>query len=142
MLYHLTPSYFIKHRAANITSDRDDTTKHGDKVTHASHDEFESSEQAQECPQQDSSMNRDKELFIHRHSQNILSQTQESSPPPCSPSGRTSPPSWRSISVSTRWRWDDIWHTENDVQREGNVTCLIYQLKKIQICFGDLVAIC
>ena len=118
MLYHLTPSYFIKHRAANITSDRDDTSEHADKVTQASQDDSASSEQAQECPPPDQ--------FIIKHTQKMLSQTQESTPPPCSPSGRTSPPSWRSISVSTRWRWDDIWHTENDFQREGNVTCLIY----------------
>ena len=134
MLYHLTPSYFIKHRAANITSDKGDTNKHDDKVINTTQNDCESLEKALECSQQD--------ISNIEQSNHMQSQTQKSSPPPCSPSGRTSPPSWISISVSTRWRWDDIWHTENDVQREGNVTCLIYQLKKIQICFGDLVAIC
>jgi hypothetical protein len=129
MLYHLTPSYFIKQRAANTDSDRVDTTKHDDKVTHNSQDDAVSSEVTEECPPQNISITsgrRSTQQSLNQQLQNISSQIQESSPPPCSSTGRTSPPcptsppSWRSISVSTRWRWDDIWHTENDVQIEGN----------------------
>jgi hypothetical protein len=126
MLYHLTPSYFIKQKAA---SDRDDTTKHGDNVTHTSQDDAISSEVLKECPTQNislSSKSRSTQQSLNQQLPNISSQIQESSPPPCSPTGRrsppcpTSPPSWRSISVSTRWKWDDILRTENDVQIEGN----------------------
>ena len=97
MLYHLTPAYFIKHR----NSEANDATKHEDNVKNDS----------------------DNISFA----QNFPSQTKDSSSLPCpSPSQLSSPPGpstlpyWRSISVSTRWRWDDILHTENDVDEEGN----------------------
>ena len=97
MLYHLTPAYFIKHR----NSEANDATKHEDNVKNDS----------------------DNINFA----QNFPSQTKDSSSLPCpSPSqlssspGPSTLPYWRSISVSTRWRWDDILHTENDVDEEGN----------------------
>ena len=101
MLYHLTPAYFIKNR----NSEANDASKDRDNVKPDNHNDSDN---------------------------NIQTQTKDSSPLPYSASGRTSPPHlssspgpstlpyWRSISVSTRWRWDDILHTENDVDEEGN----------------------
>ena len=36
------------------------------------------------------------------------------SPPPESPC-------WRSVAVTTRWTWEDIWHTYNQVVEEGKM---------------------
>ena len=142
MLYHLTPGYFIKQRAENTVSEGDDTIKHGDKQTE---DKRDATKHGDKVATEGVITEADNTSPVCGSTRPVLSfsssQVQNTSvdsytkhmsntgriSPPCStsPTSRisppcpTSPPSWRSVSVSTRWRWDDIWNTVNTVQEEG-----------------------
>ena len=118
MLYHLTPAYFIKHRTSTAGhSDGVDATNQGDKVKNVSRDNGEKITNVTFTKNTQESQN-----MSSQPKDSSASPTGRTSPPcPSSPPCHSSPPSWRSISVSTRWRWDDIWHTQTEVQMEGNI---------------------